>query len=262
MKFRGYEIALGLLVATAVWSVVFLFSLPQPNKPAPEPTQQATEHKTKNSSPDQEIALYTLWLAIFTGALVAVSGIQIFFLIRTDKTARITAEAAKQSSDAVLKIERPVLYIKDLRIEAGIKVEEAFENAADFNDAQATFAIINLGRTPAILLEYSYSILDEMPDRPRYYKAKNWHEQVLYSRDEIEVKVSGRFDARPRMRRRTHLIGYFYYGDVFGVKRIAAFCYGWRDYRGRTQRGWEKVGGDQYNYERIVDRNPNYGGRL
>src|SRR6202035_4014094 len=54
---------------------------------------------------DDPVAFYTLVLGIFTALLVAVAGIQIRYLIRTDKTARISAEAAKKSDDALPALE-------------------------------------------------------------------------------------------------------------------------------------------------------------
>ena len=54
------------------------------------------------------VAFYTFVLSIFTGLLAIIALIQIGFLIRSNKTARITAEAAKQSADAAVAIELPV----------------------------------------------------------------------------------------------------------------------------------------------------------
>jgi hypothetical protein len=50
-------------------------------------------------STDDRVATYTLWLAVFTALLVAVSAFQISFLIRADETATRAAEAAKSSAE-------------------------------------------------------------------------------------------------------------------------------------------------------------------
>jgi hypothetical protein len=55
--------------------------------------------QSSQKSADDRIVNYTLWLMIFTGVLAVVSAVQIGFLIRADKTARISAEAAKKSVD-------------------------------------------------------------------------------------------------------------------------------------------------------------------
>lgn len=50
-------------------------------------------------SAEDRVADYTMWLTIFTAVLAAVSIVQICFLLRSDKTARISSEAAKKSAE-------------------------------------------------------------------------------------------------------------------------------------------------------------------
>jgi hypothetical protein len=52
---------------------------------------------------DDPVAAYTAVLAIFTAALVGVSAIQIFFLIKADKTAAVSAEAALKAAKAAIE---------------------------------------------------------------------------------------------------------------------------------------------------------------
>jgi hypothetical protein len=72
--------------------------------------QNINEHPSETSpiinikkSADDRLATYTLYLAIFTALLVLVSAFQISFLIRTDKIAAVTAQAARDSADAAKK---------------------------------------------------------------------------------------------------------------------------------------------------------------
>jgi hypothetical protein len=69
---------------------------------------------------EEAIAYYTLWLAIFTGALVIVSFAQIRYLIRADNNTRVAAEAAKKSADVAensLKLaNRPLIVISPLSL--------------------------------------------------------------------------------------------------------------------------------------------------
>jgi hypothetical protein len=75
-----------------------------------ETSQQ--EPNSGTDSGNDEIARYTLWLAIFTAALVIVSGFQLWFLRRADETARISADAAKVSAEAaVASLDRPWLFL-------------------------------------------------------------------------------------------------------------------------------------------------------
>jgi hypothetical protein len=105
-------------------------SLPSSNQQKTAQSDSGTAKKPKQivaaDSADDRIARYTLWLAIFTGALVIVSGFQGYFLIRADRTARISADAAKKSADntrksveAFIDTERPRVFIS--KIEPFIK---------------------------------------------------------------------------------------------------------------------------------------------
>jgi hypothetical protein len=72
------------------------------------------EHKNNEQAqslwvPTDSVGLYTLVLAAFTFLLVVVSTAQGFFLLRSDKTARIAANAAALSAKAAIAIELPVI---------------------------------------------------------------------------------------------------------------------------------------------------------
>ena len=108
---RKYEIVLGFLLATAIWAIVSV--LAQETSNPNEKTKQVEVRK-----PDEIIAEYTELLAWFTGVLAVVSTIQGIFLYRADKTARLTATAAKEAANAatinanlLLATERPYLFI-------------------------------------------------------------------------------------------------------------------------------------------------------
>lgn len=80
-----------------------------------QPEHRADQQKDAESfwerTTHDPIAAYTGALAVFSGALVLVSAVQIYFLNRSDKTARLTAEAAKRSADAFAIAERPYIFI-------------------------------------------------------------------------------------------------------------------------------------------------------
>jgi len=98
-RLRIPEIVLGAMFTVAVFAMGMTFeSLRHPPQKSEQRTSaEKTDEKAKDISADKRIADYTMWLAIFTGLLVAVSGVQGYFLLRADKTARITAKAAKTS---------------------------------------------------------------------------------------------------------------------------------------------------------------------
>lgn len=111
MRFRTPELFLGALLAIAIFAVGMLFASspplqPQNNNQTTASQQSPQEKKPKNHEsaqslwvPIDSVGLYTLVLAVFTGLLAIVAGVQGFFMLRADKTARIAATAAKESAD-------------------------------------------------------------------------------------------------------------------------------------------------------------------
>lgn len=123
------------------------------------------QSSTKAADPrraDERLADYTLWLTILTGALVGVSATQIHFLIRADKTARITAEAAKESSDALPRIERAYLFVDRAETQ---RLKPSVSGL--FHGKPRTIVFKNYGRTPAILHEIGarYAYFTKEPPR-------------------------------------------------------------------------------------------------
>lgn len=133
--------------------------------PYGEPNQNAgkcTTHECREDAATEALAKYTEWLVYATTALAFFSILQGIFLYRADKTARISADAAKQSADAAA-------------LNAGIipKMERAFVffDSAESNDLgsalisnmlsaiptpqqsiiKITYGFKNHGRTPAIV---------------------------------------------------------------------------------------------------------------
>jgi hypothetical protein len=106
IKFRIPEIVLGALLAAAIFAMGMTFesSLPSLNQEAAQARDSSAKHSAAKiigpNSPDERIANYTWWLAVLTGGLVVVAACQGFFLIRADRTARISANAATSAVEA------------------------------------------------------------------------------------------------------------------------------------------------------------------
>jgi hypothetical protein len=94
---------------------------------------------------DDRIARYTQWLALFTAALAVVSGIQISFLIRADKTARITANATTNSVTTARDSVR-----RQLRAYVHVANAQVFYNRSNPAQCYVAVAIKNYGQTPAL----------------------------------------------------------------------------------------------------------------
>jgi hypothetical protein len=110
-------------------------------------------------SADERIADYTEWLAFFTAALVVVSTVQIGYLIRADKTARLSAESASRLAEfAKLSAEIAVMrkegaertgeaqvraYVSIKRVDIGFIAEIMSQPFVEFVAA-------NSGQSPAL----------------------------------------------------------------------------------------------------------------
>jgi hypothetical protein len=103
--------------------------------PAPQARAEHPQYEAKhdnifsdawNWTTQDAVSFYTSMLALFTGALVTVSAIQIRFLIRADISARRSAIAARRAADASIRqariaetaltqLERPHMFIWGIR---------------------------------------------------------------------------------------------------------------------------------------------------
>ena len=195
-----------------------------PSRPPIERGSKAGHPPPAPESAEDRIADYTGWLAAFTPALAGVSSIQIYFLIRADKTARITAEAAKVSAEMVTNIERAFVFIEGSEITFGYK----------HPSVQITFR--NYGRTPAKVARLSFfvRILDHSPtdkDIPPQGNPgaeaeviigaeKVWISPAVKCSDEVESALILQLMAGHSL----YYWGLFEYRDIFGNIRPTYFC--------------------------------------
>jgi hypothetical protein len=83
-----------LLIAFYSWQL-WVATVHQKHYPTHQNADHSATGEIQPSAPEERIAYWTAWLTGFTGLLAFVSAIQIGFLIRADKTARIMAETAQ-----------------------------------------------------------------------------------------------------------------------------------------------------------------------
>ncbi len=101
------EIDIVPVLVVAGIAIIFAGELLLPSEP---PQQQSTVSQTNDESLNkarevvatEQMARYTLWLERFTGLLAIVSAFQIYFLIRADGAAKISANAASPSYSAIV----------------------------------------------------------------------------------------------------------------------------------------------------------------
>jgi hypothetical protein len=143
------------------------------------------------------VATFTGTLALFTLALVIISGVQIYFLNRSDKTARLTAEAAglsaiaaKKSADAAVAIELPIIRARAplLTIVSSQVPREgpalpgvvATLMPENFNTVSSV-KVINRGRTVAMLSSIcvGWDFRPVLPDIPSYTEIADYTNGVI-----------------------------------------------------------------------------------
>jgi hypothetical protein len=132
-----------------------------------EANASATREKPKipfwQRTADDPVAIFTAVLAGGTLALFGVAIIQIYFLTKADKTARISADAAKQSADvAERSLEQVSAPYLDVTITPKAAIHHLIGGAivVDFmHDIFAEYTLNNYGQSPAIVLEiYQYCV--------------------------------------------------------------------------------------------------------
>jgi hypothetical protein len=126
-------------------------SEPPPNQQAINAGHQSAEgapvEVTQAERADDRIARYTLWLAIFTCALVVISAVQIAFLTSADKTARKAADTAMLQAKASIGVELPKLMLFHL----DFKLSDATRFLDKMQYPIIEISVKNFGRTPAFI---------------------------------------------------------------------------------------------------------------
>jgi hypothetical protein len=136
---------------------------------------------------DDPVAFYTFVLGIFTALLVGVSSSQGYFLFRTDRTAResaeaakIAAEAAKLQTDAFIAVESSIFDFAGFKL-----VEYLYPDGLDGREVagrdpartppvpeflRALIAVTNLGKAPLRLagMCVEYGVGKTLPPDPFY----------------------------------------------------------------------------------------------
>ncbi len=204
----------------AILIVAFLIAMPcfglcSPQEPPQaEHTQESNKHANASSDEqqitksiwqrisiiwdrtwDDPVAFYTFILSIFTALLAIVSFTQIYFLTRSDKTARIAADAAKEAAEAsarqasiaenaLTQLERPYVFIFGVR---GIQQDR------DSRDFFVEFTVANYGKMPAIIealhIGFDKSDCAEPPMPPLLRDAHNLIASPILQAGEVRRKI-------------------------------------------------------------------------
>jgi hypothetical protein len=119
LKFRIQDTLLRPLLVAGMIVIGTGFGLSQPSEPPEkhEHTQKSDQKPASNNplknfwnwTTADAVSFYTFVLAIFTGVLSVIAIVQIRYLVRADKTARISADAANLSANAAVAANLPII---------------------------------------------------------------------------------------------------------------------------------------------------------
>ncbi len=252
-RLRIPEIVLGFLFATALWAIVAALhpEARQAQNQSPKTPGGRAGEIAATKSVDDGLALYTLWLAIFTGCLVAVSGVQGIFLYRSDQTARRTADAALMQARAAIAADSPIPIIHEIKLvqyEGGgiipvTKVADPLPPGPIPAGCRITILVGNEGRLPMQLAELciEQEIGTELPPEPSYQLIERWHTLIragdkiwLQASDLLGEIVLNRSEYAEIEARREYLwvYGYVGYHDLLGIVQRHRFLVRWDVYQG------------------------------
>jgi hypothetical protein len=115
---------------------------------------------------EDPVAFYTFVLGIFTALLAIVSATQIYFLIRADKTARISADAAALNAKAAIVIELPIIIFR-LQLHRQLAVMDPVDGVPG-NKSELRIFLDNRGRSAAEMLELvvGWKVIKALPEKP------------------------------------------------------------------------------------------------
>ncbi len=253
--FAAAFVAFGIIVGAIVFGVPSSAPHKEAKTAEVDQTKAAADSKSGSVSPEERTADYTLWLAILTGALVAVTGSQMYFLTRADNTARMAAKAAERAADALPLAERAFVYA--VITKPGFRALHSFNQAPGLAYSEFTISFPNYGRTPAIItrLEYVFSIAASGsiadPIDPSVIGGREIPPGIISIKGAPYEESPNLFNYfgvdKPEIRKSSGwIVGFIRYDDVFGQHHITGFT---QVYDAIGER-WVSRGDARYNYAR------------
>jgi hypothetical protein len=149
-----FGVSLGLALFAGLGAFGIWTEISSQHSPHNQTDRRASNHADAEidpRKPDERIADYTLWLERFTGLLALITTVQIGFLIRADRTARTSADAAKLAAEVIPKIERAYIFVKVQLRDAPSPFPEITIDVGFYNHGKTPALITKLRAYPAIL---------------------------------------------------------------------------------------------------------------
>jgi hypothetical protein len=258
LKKLNPDILIGLLLGSLFWVGVFVWQSSQP----PNHTGAASQHceGTKSdcakATTDERIADYTWWLAVLTAGLVCSGVVQFGFLIRSDNTARMAANAADLSARAAIAIELPVIRINPENFTIGTRRRD--DGTQIEYGLIVTLGLANFGRTKAfpIDVQCGWTFDSELPRIPSYTYTKAFPTNAILEvglNEQGEININDFvFEGDPvffdAVRNGTSGLWFYCllrYLDFMDVRHEVGFC--WKRYQTVGSGGFTRDANPAYN---------------
>ena len=251
----------------------FAIKILPPAKGTPEAERNEKESHEKAAN-ERGVAIATWGLIYATLALFAAAIVQICLFYwqlrligRTVKdgakaanAALENAEAAKKQADAIIKSERPYVFLKN----TNPGVHWTPDGQLEFADRRMKFRLINCGKTPALLHEFmeKYVVLEGTVDPPAPLDPLKDRGRLLPDNQvsapglpqKWATNLSTKLDGFEKMLatdawkiRRMIFQGFIRYSDPFDIHHIMGFLFVFVP-QGNV---WVPFGDEKYNYSRI-----------
>lgn len=200
---------------------------------------------------DDPVAFFTFVLAVFTGSLVIVTGTQIGFLIRADKTARTSADAAKAAAVASRRQAKTSAMQMASAFPPRINVRH-MERGNTPGWVDIVYTITNDGHSPANIVDGKLAFLSLAKEQPiprdplangyalplaRFDVAPGAAVQMTWHDDFRADPIKGQYS-------RAVVVGYIDYLDGIGIQRRTGFVRVWDPNSDR----FRPLGDPEYEY--------------
>lgn len=223
MRSFGFGVAMASLIYL---SAAASFILIEQQAPAQSRANEHTNANVDQRKPDERIADYTLWLERFTGLLAFVGAAQLWFLIRADRTARISADAANVSAKAATRtFEREEALIR-AQLHAAMRPAFSFLNTVPLDQRPANFGpgdfriqSQNRGAAPGTLRAIRIWLSDALPQT---FPVDGFEERITANL--LERGEARNFDFVKPAKTDQYLFGYVRWHDMDGQRWRYRFC--------------------------------------
>lgn len=272
MTANGQSYVFRALVLSTLLIVSAIFAVGPYEKVGSPDTNNKTASEAKDVGPpktfsakllDDPTAFFTMALAALTAVLAGTAAIQIYYLRRTDGTARLSAKAAEKAAlaaeksalvaeAALLGVEAPFIFVTVKKWREGDPLAPG--NRPGF----AAITLHNHGRSPAIVRDFypgtircvglpepigyppPHSLLhrDEVIPAGKASGPWRFHRDAFCAPDDLDRLLNS--DAT------YWIVGQIRYADAFGAQYVTGFCFALNVFGDK----FYGFGGSRYNYRR------------